>query len=69
LTEELAKQKPDNSLAQLEPLDIYKNGPDSHMAFRLTIASYERTLTAEEVNTLLDSIATSAEQALKLQRI
>jgi len=58
------------SWATLMPLDIYQaDSGAKHMSFRLQIASYERTLTAEEVNTLLDTVARSANAQFGTERI
>lgn len=53
-----------NSLISITPLDAYQKSGETHkqLAFRLSIANYDRTLTAEEVNTLLDKAAESAMQ-------
>jgi phenylalanyl-tRNA synthetase beta chain len=61
-----------NMVADLQPLDIYqRDGDDAHkqLTFRLTIANYEKTLKAEEVNTMLDSAAAVAKDKLKAERI
>lgn len=68
-TEEL---KPPQTLATLDPLDIYQKEDDKQhkqITLRLTIASYERTLTAEEVNTLLDKVAQAAKEKLGAERV
>lgn len=68
-TEEL---KPPQTLATLDPLDIYQKDDDKQhkqITFRLTIASYERTLTAKEVNLLLDKVAQAAKEKLSADRI
>ncbi len=70
LSDELLNQ--DGLLADLQPLDIYqREGDDTHtqLAFRLTIASYDKTLKAEEVNALLDKAAEVAKTKLKAERI
>jgi phenylalanyl-tRNA synthetase beta subunit len=52
------------------PLDIFQK-EDSHknVSFRITISSYERTLTAIEVNKLLDDIAAKAKESLHAERV
>lgn len=65
----LRANQPEDSYAQISPLDIYQKGNDKHIAFRLIIASYEKTLTAKEVNDLLDKIADAANKRLKATRI
>ena len=49
----------------LSPVDIYKRSEDGahkQITFRLSIASYERTLTDNEVNKLLDEVAEAAKE-------
>jgi phenylalanyl-tRNA synthetase beta subunit len=56
----------------LEPLDIYQSDKDpSHkqVTLRLDIASFDKTMTAEEVNDLLDQIASQAKLKFKAVRI
>lgn len=58
-------QTPQNSHYTLKPLGIYLKDPhESHaqITFRLTISSYERTMKAEEVNSLLDAVAAAASE-------
>lgn len=69
LQSELNAKKPENTQARLAPIDIYQKDSDTHMAFRLTIASFERTLSAEEVNILLDSLAAAAKTSFAASRI
>ena len=72
LQDTLAAEKPAHTYAELAPLDIYSSPdmPDvKHMAFRLTIASYEQTLLAESVNGLLDTLATAAQKKMRAERI
>ena len=70
LNNELNAVKPDQSMAILTPIDIYRKDDNyRNISFRLEIASYERTLTAEEVNTLLDKVAQAAYTTLRAERI
>jgi phenylalanyl-tRNA synthetase beta chain len=69
LNDELKELNPPNAVAHIEPLDIYQKGSAKHLTFRLTIASYERTLTDKEVNKLLDELATKAHQKFGAERI
>lgn len=72
VSEEVDKTKPDNAYFELKPLDIYQRDDDQdhkQVAFRLTIASYQKTLKAEEVNGLLDSVASAASQKFGAQRL
>ncbi len=69
---ELGKVQPANSLTSLLPLDIYQSEEDNthkNITLRLTIASYERTLTDTEVTNLLDSVAAAAKNKLSAVRI
>lgn len=72
LLDALEANKPARSYAILSPLDIYEDDTKSdikHVAFRLSIANYERTLTAEGVNALLDVMAANAASAHNATRI
>ena len=64
-------ETPINSTFALAPIDIYQpEGAEyRHVTFRLSLASYERTLKAEEVNGLLDSVATAAKDKLGAERL
>ncbi len=60
-SEQLDQLRPEDAIASLQPLDIYQKAADSkNISLRLTITSYDRTLTDAEVQTLLDGIATAA---------
>jgi phenylalanyl-tRNA synthetase beta subunit len=55
----------------LEPVSIYKKSEnESHktITLRVTIMSYERTLTTAEVSSLLDSLAKEAHSELGVDR-
>lgn len=70
LKNELATQE--NVKYELIPLDIYQGESDSahkKLTFRLTIASYEKTMVANEVNTLLDELAGKAHQKFGAERV
>lgn len=59
-------------LATLSPLDIYQRPDDTthkQITLRYTLASYERTLTDEEVSKLLDRVAEEAKEQLQAERI
>lgn len=67
----LDKIKPKNSLVLLEPVSIYKKSEnESHktITLRLTITSYERTLTTAEVSHLLDRLASEAHDKFNVDR-
>jgi phenylalanyl-tRNA synthetase beta chain len=60
------------TLMNLQPVDIYQSKTDKstkHVTLRLNIASYERTLTDQEVNKLLDEVALVAKDKLSAERI
>lgn len=66
----LNELKPDNTLTTLVPLDIYqKDEAERRYTWRLAIASYERTLTDQEVNRLLDDLATVAQDKFGAERV
>ena len=72
LQQALASKKPKNTFAQLTPLDIYQANDSAdvkHISFRLSIASYDETLKAPAVNSLLDDIATDAAQKCGAERL
>ncbi len=69
---QIEQHKPDNTVASLTPLDIYQRQEDQahkQIAFRLSITSYERTLTDEEVNSLLDQVAAAAKEQFGAERL
>lgn len=64
--------KPEYTLTELAPIDIYQREDDrSHkqITLRLLIAHYERTMTDDEVNALLDQVALAAKEAFGAERI
>jgi phenylalanyl-tRNA synthetase beta chain len=64
--------KPDHSLVTLSPIDIYQREDDAahkQITFRLSIASYERTLTDSEVTKLLDEVAAAAQEKFSAERV
>lgn len=70
--EHLHQNRPDQTSHTLTPVDIYQrdNDPDhKQITLRLAIASFERTLTDDEVNNLLDSIAQAAHQQYAAERV
>jgi len=63
---------PLDTVWSLQPLDIFKRSDkDEHkqVSFRLTIASHDRTLTSEEINTMLDSAAARTAEVLQAERV
>lgn len=64
--------KPEQTFAMLGPVDIYQRQDDAEhkqITLRLSIASYERTLTDDEVSKLLDTVAEAAKSELQAERI
>jgi len=69
---ELEAAAPEQTVVTLAPVDIYQRPDDAihkQITLRLTIASYERTLKAAEVNSLLDLIATKAHDTFGAERV
>ena len=71
LNEQLKEVCQKDFIYELSPLGIYSPEETEYknFSFRLSIASYERTLKAQEVNELLDKIAQKANQQLESTRI
>ncbi|HSX36020.1 MAG TPA: phenylalanine--tRNA ligase subunit beta [Patescibacteria group bacterium] len=68
----LARNRPDQTHHTLTPVDIYQREDDQahkQITLHLSLASFERTLTDQEVNKLLDSVAAAAATALHAERI
>jgi phenylalanyl-tRNA synthetase beta chain len=68
----LQEALPEQTRATLSPVDIYQRPDDAahkQITLRLTIASFERTLNAEEVNSLLDAVADKAKERFGAERI
>jgi phenylalanyl-tRNA synthetase beta chain len=67
----ISKVRPENALPALSPVDIYQGGDKKtkNITFRLEIASYERTLTDQEVNNLLDKVAEAAKAKFGAERL
>lgn len=63
--------RPSDVWAAIEPLDIYQpdDAKTKHLTFRLSIASYERTLNTTEVNDLLDNVAKKLQNQIGAERI
>ncbi|MGH7195500.1 MAG: phenylalanine--tRNA ligase subunit beta [Candidatus Saccharimonadales bacterium] len=72
VSSELEKSKPEQTLLEISPLDIYQRDDDQthkQITFRIQIASYEKTMTDAEVAKLLDELAAAASQKLAAARI
>jgi phenylalanyl-tRNA synthetase beta chain len=68
----LGQSRPDETFCMLGPVDIYQRDDDDkhkQITLRLSIASYARTLTADEVNTLLDEAAAAAKARYRAERL
>ncbi|HET8671817.1 MAG TPA: phenylalanine--tRNA ligase subunit beta [Candidatus Saccharimonadales bacterium] len=64
-------KKEDNHFAHLKALDIYQRPEDErkNLTFRVVTGSYERTLTDDEVNSLLDQVGAAAKDAFGAERV
>jgi phenylalanyl-tRNA synthetase beta chain len=72
VSEALKQTLPQNTLPTLSPLDIFQREEDTEhkqVTFRLTLASYDRTLTDAEVNNILETVAAKAGEALSAERL
>jgi len=70
--EHLGQNRPGQTRHSLGPIDIYQREDDpghKQITLRLSIASYERTLTDQEVNNLLDQVAQAAKEKFNAERI
>lgn len=68
----LHEHRPDATYHTLSPVDIFQRQDDpdhKQITLRLSLASYERTLTADEVNLLLDRVAAAAHEKFAAERI
>jgi phenylalanyl-tRNA synthetase beta chain len=68
----LDELRPEHTHTSLSPVDIYQRGDDtSHkqITLRVSLASYDRTLTDDEVAKILDQIAAAATQKLSAERV
>ena len=72
MRQKLQDTKPENCHVSIKPIAIYQKEDDKahkQITFRLTIASYERTLTDAEVSKLLDQVSAAVQEKLKAERI
>ena len=70
--EKFGEVQPEHTFPALGPVDIYQRPDDTEhkqITLRLSLASYERTLTDEEVSKLLDHIAATAHEQFGAERI
>lgn len=68
---QIAEVRPKHTYYTLEPISIYqpKNADHKNVTFRLTIASYEKTMRDEEVTKIFDAVATTAKDQLGAERV
>jgi phenylalanyl-tRNA synthetase beta subunit len=69
---QLKEVAPNQTRYTLSPVDIYQREDDAEhkqITLRLSIASYERTLTDDEVNDMLSHIADKAKAELQAERV
>jgi phenylalanyl-tRNA synthetase beta chain len=69
---ELASRRPEGTLPSLGPVDIYQRDDDAEhkqITLRVSLASYERTLTDQEIARMLDDIAAAARPAINAERV
>lgn len=70
--QKLNEIEPENSQWSLSPVDIYQREDDTNhkqITVRLSIASFDKTLTDSEVTKMLDAVAQAAAQELHAERI
>lgn len=68
----LQQNRPDKTHHLLSPMDIYQREDSTNykqITLRLSLSSYERTLTDAEVSTLLDAVAKAASQQFQAERL
>ncbi len=68
----VSDRRPDQTLVALSPIDIYRRDGDDaqqQITLRVSITSYERTLTDDEVARLLDDVAQAAREAFGAERV
>jgi phenylalanyl-tRNA synthetase beta chain len=60
---------PEELVYSFYPIDIYQKQEIRHITFRLKIASYSKTMKAQEVNLLLDDLAAKAHDKFGAERL
>lgn len=68
----ISERRPDQTLVALSPIDIYRRDGDDaqqQITLRVSITSYERTLTDDEVARLLDDVAQAAHGTFGAERV
>ena len=69
---QLQKTKPSGCIVTVKPLDIYVRPDDTahkQITFRITLTSYDKTLTDDEVGSMLENVATAAHESYAAERI
>jgi phenylalanyl-tRNA synthetase beta chain len=71
VSDHLHQNRPGGTYYTLTPVDIYQREGDDRkqVTLRLATASYERTLTDDEVNRLLEGVAAVAKDAFDAERV
>lgn len=70
--QKLGEVQPPNTFPALGPVDIYQREDDAahkQITLRFSLASFERTLTDDEVTRLLDHVASAAQAELGAERL
>lgn len=68
----LQDQKPEQTLQTVELLDIYQPADTAdfkHITFRVTLASFVKTMTDQEVSTLLNAVSAEAAKTYQAERV
>lgn len=68
----ITARAPERTRFTVSPVDIYQREDEvdhKQITFRLSIASYDRTLTDDEVNHILDDVAANAKESFSAERI
>jgi phenylalanyl-tRNA synthetase beta chain len=70
LNQSIDHYKPDDTLFQLSPKDIYQGDDKQHKSITLSLSmlSHHRTLTDQEVNSVLDKVAKELKSSIDAQR-
>lgn len=69
---QVGKLRPEQTHVSIAPVDIYQRKDDhdhKQITLRISLVSYERTLTDQEVSRLLDTVAQAAAKDLSAERI
>jgi phenylalanyl-tRNA synthetase beta chain len=72
LRQSLETLRDQNMIMSLSPLDIYQREDDpahKQITFRLSIASYDKTMTDQEVAKIMDDLAAVANEQLQAERV